>query len=251
MKHKLFLGLGIVVAALVLVVVVNILVIKYNGKNVPVPDTPRGLESYGSNGDSLLTYMVMGDSTAVGQGGDYDKGIARSTARYIARRHQVNFYNVGVSGARVADVLRDQLPKAVQQQPDVVLLSVTANDVTHLTSLSSIRKNLSAIITGLQAGNPDVKIILTGSPPMGTVPRFAEPARFLAGQRAKAMNKLISSIATEKQVVFAPIADKTGPVFADHPELFAADKFHPTTAGYQVWLPVLEVAFDRALAQTM
>ncbi len=141
MKQKLFIIIGVLLAVIVLTAIIEILIILYSGTPVPVPNISRQPETYGSG--PKLTYVVMGDSTSVGQGGDYDKGIARSTARFIARDHQVTLYNVGVSGARSASVLQLQTPEAVKLKPDVVLIAVSANDVTHLTPVKNVVRDVS------------------------------------------------------------------------------------------------------------
>ena len=245
MKYKIVLLFGIIVTVLVLIVISNLLIIKYNGSVVDIPNTPRSVEHYGVG--PALTYVVVGDSTSVAQGGEYDKGIARSTARYIARNHSVTFQNFGVSGARAADVAGAQTIAAVKLHPDIILIDVAANDVTHLTSIASVKADLSKTIDQLRTANANVKIIITGAPQMGSVPRFPEPTRWLAGRRTAQINVMANQLATEKRLVFAPIAAETGPTFAKHPELFAADKFHPTSAGYQIWLPTLYRALDTVL----
>jgi len=47
-------------------------------------------------------------------------------------------------------------------------------------------------------------------------------------------------------LIFAPIAEKTGPLFRADPSLFAADRFHPNDRGYATWIPVLNEALARA-----
>lgn len=226
----------------------NILVIKYRGQPVPVPDIPRATERFGSG--HAITYVVFGDSTTVAQGGDYDKGYVRATARYLADRgYAVTLHNFGVSGARAADIPASQIPRAQKQgiRPDIALVAVTANDVTHLTSLRSIQADLASSIDALRTLNPDVRIILTGSPQMGTIPRFPQPARYLARVRTGQVNTVVQHLANDKQVIFAPIALKTGPLFAAHPEYYAADLFHPNNTGYATWTPVLNTALGSAI----
>ncbi len=232
-------SIALVVLALLLVclLVVELLIVKFNGTPVPAPNIPRGPETYGSG--SPLTYVVLGDSTTISQGGDYDRGIARETARFLGRNHTVTLYNLGVSGARTADVLERQLPEAIKLQPDVVLLDVTANDVTHLTSISAVRRDLLATVRALREANPKVEIVVTGAPAMGSVPRFPEPIKSLARYRTAQINRMVRPVAEQEGLRFAPIAERTGKAFLERPELFAADKFHPTTKGYQLWVNVL------------
>lgn len=236
----------VIVIGLAVLALVNFLIITYRGQPVPVPAIPRGTQTLGSG--EPLKYAVVGDSTAVGQGADYEQGIAVSTARFMAARRQVTLQNYGASGARLNGVLRDQVEAAARMEPDVVLVSAGANDVTHLTALSDIERDLVQIIDRLRAANPNVEIILTGAPAMGAVPRFPQPTRFLAGVRTESVNRVFVRVASRyDKVTFAPIAAKTGPMFKQRPALFAADKFHPNADGYGTWLPVLEESITRAL----
>jgi acyl-CoA thioesterase-1 len=201
---------------------------------------------FGGTGRPLV-YVVMGDSTAAGRGGDYDQGIAVQTTRFLARKQPVEMVNLGISGAVIADVVRDQLPQAEQLKPDVVLLAVGANDATHFTSAQSLRANLTKTLNGFLRANPHVRIVLTGSPDVGTVPRFAEPLRWLAGVRTDQVNAVMKPIAHTYGAVWAPIARETGPLFAHDHSLFAPDKFHPNDRGYATWIPILDAALDRAM----
>ncbi|HSH55486.1 MAG TPA: SGNH/GDSL hydrolase family protein [Candidatus Limnocylindrales bacterium] len=239
--HKLGFLLLSFVLLIVCVIVVELVMIKRGGIPVAVPDIPRRPEAYGTG--QPLTYVVMGDSTTVSQGGDYDQGIARSTARVLARNHTVTLHNFGISGARAGDVRTEQLPKAVTVRPDVVLLAVTANDVTHFTSLGSIRRDLEAILEELRRVNPEVQIVLTGAPQMGSIPRFPEPLKSLARHRTAQINEIISDLDQPDYIHFARIAEETGPAFLANPDLFAQDRFHPTKEGYELWNRVLEKSF--------
>lgn len=223
--------------ALVLFVLSQGLVIALNGKKVSVPDIPRTTLTLGEG--KTLNYVVIGDSTAVGQGADYKDGIAYRSAAFLAEKYQVKLTNLGVSGATAGTVLSGQVGAAVKLKADVVLVCVGANDVTHLSPLSNIKENMSAIIDRLQNANPNVRIFLTGAPAMGSVPRFPQPTKFLAGLRTSQVNKIMDRVAKEKRVTRLKIAEKTGPIFVKNPRLFAADKFHPTDEGYAVWVPVI------------
>ena len=197
-------------------------------------------------GDQTLTYVVIGDSTAAGQGADYEQGIAVATARaLIAPGRRVSMTNLAVSGATMGDVARDQLQQAERLHPDVVLLSAAANDVTHLTWTSSVRHSLLEIIDGLRSANPRTAIVVTGSPDMGAPPRIPALLRPLASLRTKRVNRMVRSVAADRHLIFAPIAEGTGEQFrADH-TLFADDRFHPNERGYATWIAVLNPAMAK------
>jgi lysophospholipase L1-like esterase len=201
---------------------------------------------FGESGRNLI-YVVLGDSTAAGIGGHYDRGIAISTVRELARQHRVTMINLSVSGAQLRDVRRQQLPAAEALQPDVVLLSAGANDVTHLTPIGSMRRDLRKIVQRLKAVNPDVRIVITGSPDMGAPPRIPWLLRGLASHRTKLANRMFEREVAEQNLTFAHIARTTGPLFrADH-SLFADDRFHPNDRGYATWVPALHQALAEAV----
>lgn len=196
----------------------------------------------------LTHYVILGDSTAAGVGADYQHGIAMQTTRQLETSHRVEMTNLSVSGARIGDVRRDQLTRAETLHPDLVLLSVGANDVTHLTPVGSMRTDLREIVKRLRAANPAVAIVITGSPDMGAPPRIPRLLRGIAAWKTRQVNRMFVSEAASLSLTFAPIAERTGPLFRNDHSLFAADRFHPNERGYAVWIPVLNEALNQALA---
>ena len=243
--HHRFIFIGIVVLLCVLIfLALEYIYIINNGKPVLAPEVRRQAATIGSG--ERLTYVILGDSTAVSQGGEYDQGIAVTTAGFLGNNYTVMYYNFGQVGARTADVLSQQLNQAVELAPDVVLLAVGANDVTHLTRLDSIDQSLTEIISRLKTSKPSVKIVLTGSPEMGSVPRFPWPIREFARLRTRHVNEIFQGH-TGPEIIMAPIATETGPLFDKDPSLFAQDNFHPTTEGYKIWVPVVIKALTAIL----
>ena len=218
---------------------------------IPGPDdhfsNPSALpQHFGGPGEPLL-YVVMGDSTAAGRGAPYEEGIAVQTARHLAQSRPVTLVNVAVSGAKIGDVVRDQLPAVLRLKPDLVLLAVGANDATHFTSGRNIAADLTTTLTHLAAACPGVRVVLTGSPDVGTARRFAQPLRWLAGVETVRVNAVMEPVGRQHGAIWAPIALATGPLFARDPSLFAPDRFHPNARGYATWLPTLNAALDAAM----
>lgn len=230
----------------VLVILLEIFIAKYDPPKDfanPLPDQKR----FGK-GERLLQYVVMGDSTAAGQGAAYKHGIAVRSAKHLANSQTtVAMVNFSKSGAKTRDVLEKQLPHAVDTQPDLVLISAGANDVTSLTSPQKAKKDLQKIIEHLIDANCQVKIIITGAPDMGSIPRFAQPLRFLAGLATTRYNRTVLPVAEEKDITLAPIAKETGSSFRQNPDLFAEDDFHPNEEGYAIWASTINPRLDAAL----
>jgi lysophospholipase L1-like esterase len=245
MKRAL-LVIAAVILVLILLLFVEVLIIKYSGGEVPAPTIPRSPQTLGSG--PPLTYVVMGDSTSIGQGAGYSQSYAATSAQHLAQSHTLKFVNVGVSGAVAKDVLDTQLSKAESYKPDIVLIAVGANDARHLVRGRVIRQSMQQIIDGLKRSNCKVRIIVTGSPAMDSTPRFSLwPAKQLMGLRTHQVNNVFTALIAKNHLTLAPIALKTRAAFLADPTLFAADKFHPNARGYALWTPVVNHALDQAL----
>lgn len=236
----------VILLAVLFLILIELLIIRFNGSNVAAPSIPREVEKIGSNGEPLK-YVVLGDSTTVSQGSDYREGYAVKSAEHLAEKHQVSFINFGVSGARVKDVLDDQLSKALQEDPDIILISIGANDVTHFTRLSSFENDLEQTISKIRDKRKDTKIVVTGSPDMSTVARFPWLTKKIMGARTRQINSIYDKVISKYDLVHAPIAKETGPVFAEDKELYSPDKFHPNAEGYSLWTKVINSSLDEAL----
>lgn len=211
---------------------------------------PEGIVTLGS-GTPAIRYLVLGDSTAVSVGGTYDRGIAMMTARHLAERRSVEMLNLAVSGARIRDVLHEQLPRIGAFIPDVVLLDAGANDVIRLTGARSLGRDLNEIARRLRTINPDVLIVVTGAADMTTPPRIPWVLRPLAGARTRALNRVFIEESARLGLTFAPIARETGPLFRADPSLFSADRFHPDDRGYSTWITVINRALDEATKRSL
>lgn len=241
LDHKLITALIAIIVVVILIIVYQFLYIRFAGSPVPAPDIPR-MTSYGQG--PPLTFVVMGDSTAIGQGAEYEQSIAVQSAQFLAENYSVELTNLGVSGATTRDVKEEQLAEAVSLTPDVVLLAIGANDVTHFSNANQTKLALQTIITTLQDTNSSVDVILTGSPEMGSVDRFPKLTQWIAHQRVLQLNEAFDRVAANTGAVRLPIAEKTGPLFDQNPQLFAADKFHPNATGYATWQPIINDALQ-------
>lgn len=199
-------------------------------------------------GPDPITFVVLGDSTAAGVGaGSATKAYPSLLARRLAEDgHTVGLIDLGVSGARVSDVLSDQVPEAVRARPDLVFVGMGANDVTHLTSLDDVRRDTEAVLEALESTGATV--VVAGPPDM-RAPAFLPPLRALAGWRGRAVADAIEEVAANNDVAAVELARITGPLFAEDPDRFHSDDdFHPSAAGYELWAdaiyPVLEEALD-------
>ncbi|MDQ3353869.1 MAG: SGNH/GDSL hydrolase family protein [Actinomycetota bacterium] len=183
-------------------------------------------------GSTSGTVVWVGDSTAAGVGAS-SAATALPTVVAEGGTGDRELSVLARSGASVADVVTHQLPAVAGTDPDVVFVSVGANDVTHLTSLSDFERDYRRLVAGLPE---TAQVVLLGVPDMGAVPRFAQPLRAVAGLRGGQLDDVVQEAATETGAAYVDIAGETGPEMrSDTERFFAADRYHPSDAGYELW----------------
>jgi lysophospholipase L1-like esterase len=212
------------------------------GPGLPVA-APLALDTtIGNSGPAgtPLRMLWLGDSTAAGVGASGPDGaLPRQVASRLGRPVQLTV--LAISGAQVEDVIEKQLPKVTALDPDVVFLSIGANDVVHFTSKDSFTSRYRRLLDQLGT----TPVIALGVPDMGAAPRFAQPLRAIAGWRGRALDgRIRGEVAGRDAVKYVDIAGRTGPVMRRDPDrYFALDQYHPNEAGYGLWADaVLDVA---------
>jgi lysophospholipase L1-like esterase len=179
-----------------------------------------------------LAVVWLGDSTAAGVGAS-EAATALPTVVARGLERPVELTVLARSGATVADVVERQLPALAGLSPDVVFVSVGANDVTHLTSRADFERAYRRLVAGLPE---PAEVVLLGVPDMGAIPRLAQPLRAVAGLRGRQLDEVVQEVASDTRSVYVDIAGETGPPFRRDPDrFFAADRYHPSDAGYQRW----------------
>jgi len=219
---------GLVVAAAVVGAAVVLAVeIQLARAGTRLPDLDLVLDRPGEG----RRVVWLGDSTAAGVGASTSAGALVSQVADGLAATSVSV--LAVSGARVADVLEDQVPKVAGLEPRLILISVGANDTIHLTGRGTFRDTYEKVVRALPNGVP---VVLLGVPDMGAIPRFAQPLRAVAGWRGRNVDAEVRRVAADTGAVYVDIAGPTGPPFRRHPDrYFAADDFHPSDAGYGLW----------------
>jgi lysophospholipase L1-like esterase len=200
-----------------------------------LPSTP-GLELDGILGPEdgePLVLVVLGDSSVAGVGADRaEDTLTYGVARCLAERYRVTLHALGVSGARLADVVGQQLPRLAELRPDVVLICVGTNDITHGTPRREMRRNLRALADGLAEVAPGAAVVVSGLPAADTALAFAQPLRALLGLRAQLFTRLYQRELARDGITVFDVAPAVRSAFRKRPEMFSPDLFHPSSRGY-------------------
>ena len=192
-------------------------------------------------GTAELSYVALGDSTVEGVG-------ATAPARnYVSRLHErlrgvfpgATLLNLGEGGATASGVRLRQLPLALEHRPQLVTLSVGPNDITGRRSLVDYARDVDAILRALGTGTSAV-VVVSLMPDLGVTPRFrGTDVEAAVRDRVLAFNDELSR---QARAHGAEVVDLYGPSRAEvprRPELIAADRYHPSDAGYARWAELM------------
>jgi lysophospholipase L1-like esterase len=185
-----------------------------------------------------LKVAVLGDSTALGQGTD---SVEQSFSfQYIEKyisptQKNIQYRNFAVSGVKTQSALESQLPKILQFQPDLLFVSVGANDVTGLSWEKVFVEQFTKLadaIAGMQ-----IKVIWMSIPDFITSPILLPPLNNYLSSTANRYNQLGKKIVLDQGFYYVDVFDSTRKEFLDNTSLyFSRDKFHPSKAGYALWV---------------
>jgi lysophospholipase L1-like esterase len=215
-----------------------------------LPTSPRlDLDGeVGPSGGEPATLVVLGDSTSAGVGaGGPEFAYVTLVARRVAAetRRRVRLRNLAVSGARVADVLRAQVPLAEHLEPDVALVVIGCNDVTHLTPRRRLRSDMESILGRLRSTG--AALVAAGPADMRCT-AFLQPLRSVSRWRGRQVRATIDRVARRAgAAVVALEAATSAAIDRDAAGYFSADGFHPGPAGYAVWAETIAPVVGRAV----
>ncbi|MCA1571563.1 MAG: GDSL-type esterase/lipase family protein [Chloroflexi bacterium] len=200
-----------------------------------------------------LRLAVLGDSTTVGVGVDHpEHALPYLIAQRIAdaESRDVHVVSYGWAGARVADLVRSQLPRALEPlrasetEPflpgaDYVAVVIGANDATHNTPRGRFRADLRTTLAGVRHAAPTARVVLAGIPAFrGALPGL-EPLIFLADQYARLLRPISRAEAAQVGVAYADLQSNVGRLVEGRQDVLSSDRFHPSVVGYDAWAEVI------------
>jgi lysophospholipase L1-like esterase len=181
--------------------------------------------SVGDPAHPRLTYLVMGDSTAAGWGaGKLTDTYAHRVAEAVASRgYRVRVVNVAVGGARLRDVLDNQLAALKSVRPQLITVSIGANDATHFTALREYSQELGSLLTALQNSGAKT-VLLANTPDMYQAPALPLPLSVATGIRARRQNALLDAALRDTTIQRVDLYNEGKLIYRRAPDLYAADK---------------------------
>lgn len=198
-------------------------------------DAHRADKVYRSKNGHLIDLLLLGDSIAAGLGADRPKRTlgAQLAKRLADRTHRaVRLHTAAVVGSETS-MLRTQLAGLPDgYRPDVAVIVVGGNDVTHRVRPSVSCDHLASAVTVLQAAG--TAVVVGTCPDLSALTAVPQPLRTIVGvasrQLASAQRDTVTSIGARA----VSLREVVGPFFVAQPaKMFAVDRFHPSSAGYR------------------
>lgn len=185
-----------------------------------------------------LWYVALGDSAAQGIGASkpangYVGLVADSLHRKTGRN--VHIVNLSVSGAKVEDVINDQLPQLQRltlPKDSVITLEIGANNMAHYEP-HSFEQQLDTLLAAM----PPQTVV-------ADVPFFGKGIFRNRETSVVAANQIVHQLTAKHNLKPAPLHEIT---MAQSSWLNnAADMFHPNNRGYRVWYQAFWQVLDKS-----
>ncbi len=181
-----------------------------------------------------LRVALLGDSSAAGYGVhtvEQTPGAWLGSGVSEQADRRVHLRSYAVVGAQSSDLLR-QVEQARGGEPDVAVIFIGANDVTHSVLPSASVRHLSEAVRALRAA--DVAVVVGTCPDLGTISPIQPPLRQVARAWSRRLAALQTVAVVEAGGRTVSLGSILGPEFAAAPALlFGPDQFHPSAAGYE------------------
>lgn len=187
-------------------------------------------ENQNNTSQGKVNYIALGDSTAQGIGATRAE---KSYVGLLAKQLNANVVNLSVSGAKVANVTKHQLPRLASYSvtpQTTITLAIGANDMGNFNA-AAFERQLDELFGQL--------------PPQTIV----ADVPFFGGGRLRRLEPKI----TEANAIVHHLAEKHGLKLAELHKIteekdsllvYAVDWFHPSNTGYKNWYEAFRQALN-------
>lgn len=188
----------------------------------------------GQPGDPVHLLLV-GDSIAAGLGATRRKDtlggrLAKALAGHLGR--PVRLRTAAVVGAESSDLAAqlDGLPR--DYRPDVVVIIVGGNDVTHRVPAAAATAALRAAVDRMRGVG--AAVVVGTCPDLGALRAVPQPLRGIGSRLSRQLAEAQAAQASQAGARVVSLRRAVGPFFRIDPDgMFSLDRFHPSALGYR------------------
>ena len=187
-----------------------------------------------------IKIALIGDSSAAGYGVqkvEQTPGAQLASGLVEGADRRVYLRSFAFVGAQSRD-LDEQISHALPMEPDVAVILIGVNDVTHTVRPSESVRLLELGVRRLLDAN--VEVVVGTCPDLGTIEPIAPPLRQVARSWSRRLAAAQTIAVVEAGGRTVSLGSVLGPEFAASPKVFfGPDQFHPSAAGYASLASVL------------
>lgn len=197
--------------------------------------------------NEMVRWAALGDSFSAGTA-SIEPSWTELVCERLAPARALRVFNLAQVGATIEAIASEQLPQALEAEPDLLTLLGGGNDVigTVRPDLERLEVELDRLWADLRRALPDTTLLTATYPTIGfdaLRPRTRERVeRGLAE-----LNSAVRQIATRYGVRCVELADHPGEL---DPSNYAADGIHPSPAGHRATAAVLGPAIEELTSRS-
>ena len=176
-----------------------------------------------------IVYAAMGASVTFGIGAlPTSQGYVFQIAdRMSAVGHEVALHNLGIPGARIEDLISNELEATIATNPTIVTVWTGSNDVIGGQSAVAFGSQLDSLLAELSS-RTQALVFVGDLADLTQTPRYKNtPDPDVTPARLAAFNAEIQSSAAAHGALLVPVSG-----FEVTDELFTIDGFHPNNEGH-------------------
>ncbi|MBP9761083.1 MAG: hypothetical protein KBD15_02495 [Candidatus Magasanikbacteria bacterium] len=186
--------------------------------------------------------LTIGDSSVVGTGATVPQ--TSVAGRLGAAYPQADIINLGVNGARLADI-PPRLTAVKGQTFDLVLIHIGGNGIVRFTSFKEAEKNLTNLLMSAKQLSSTVVILHGGD--IGSSTIFPPGFRYVLHKRSVRMRDIFIRVTQETETHYVDLfrSKQNDPFYLNPTRYYAPDFFHPSDAGYGYWYTEIQTVLEQ------
>jgi lysophospholipase L1-like esterase len=182
----------------------------------------------------VTSLAILGDSTGVGLGDPVPpggwRGFGPLLMAALGAPGEVQYRNLSVNGARIADLRHRQLPDALAVKPDVAVIVAGMNDTLRSDfDPVALRDDLNIAVTALQATG--ALVLITRFHDHGQVFWLPGPLRRALYDRVEQLNGAIDQVVAQRGALCLDLHQMPG---AYDSAAWSVDRLHPSERGHRL-----------------